>query len=75
MPLNGPATFLASGLHMVAGAIDYTGGLVKQVDVWEALAALSALVFVYECSAWLVRRRQLRGAGGGKGPGPDDPRP
>jgi subtilisin family serine protease len=74
VPLNGPATFLASGLNMVAGAIDYTGGLVKQIDVWEGLAALSALVFVYECSAWIVRRRQLRGPGG-KDAGPGDARP
>lgn len=72
VPLDGPATFLASGLNMVAGAIDYTGGLVKQIDPWEALAALSALVFAYECSRWVVRHGQARSTRRRGDSGPDD---
>jgi hypothetical protein len=75
VPLNGPATILASGLNMVAGAIDYTGGLLKQIDPWEALSGLCALVFVYQCSAWFVRRREQLASRRSEEPDPDDPRP
>jgi hypothetical protein len=72
IPLDGPATFLASGLNMVAGAIDYTGGLIEQVGLWQAIAGIGLLVTTFECSRWIVRRRQLRRAGEDEVAGPGD---
>lgn len=72
VPLDGTATFLASGLNMVAGAIDYTGGLIKQVGLWQAIAGLGLLVTAFESSRWMVRRRQLRAADESERAGPND---
>jgi subtilisin family serine protease len=63
LELDGTATFLASGLNFVAGAIDYTGGLIKQVELWQGLAGLGLAVMAFEISRAMVRRRQLRTAG------------
>ncbi|MGH2721634.1 MAG: S8 family peptidase, partial [Actinomycetota bacterium] len=50
LELDGTATFLASGLNLVAGAIDYTGGLLKQVELWQGLAGIGVLVMAFESS-------------------------
>ncbi|MGH2688192.1 MAG: S8 family peptidase [Actinomycetota bacterium] len=68
LELDGGATFLASGLNLVAGAIDYTGGLLKQVELWQGLAGLGVLVMAFESSRAVVRRRQLRTAPAGDPP-------
>jgi hypothetical protein len=68
LELDGTATFLASGLNLVAGAIDYTGGLLKQVELWQGLAGIGVLVMAFESSRAVVRRRQLRTAPAGDPP-------
>jgi serine protease len=71
-PLNGTGVILASGLNIVAGAIDYTGGLLKQVELWQGVAALGLLVMAFEWSRWAVRRRQVRAGGAPKRSGRND---